>query len=130
MNYHKMFKNLMKKTRVKAGERVIAELSGTEFDARWKGIVELHCEAARKAKDLQELNEVISARGTLFWADLKKHTEQAESAEDRGKTLGVRHDDDDNLVLVEYTDKTPDPRDMLRKLFGLQEGFQGEKSDD
>lgn len=125
MSYHKLFKNLMKKTRVKSGERVIADLVDTEFPARWAEIVELHCEAVKKAKDLQELNDVMEAKATLFWSDIKKHTEQAESSDARGKTLGVRHDADDNFVLVEYADNTPDPRDMLRKLFGM-----GEKSDD
>jgi hypothetical protein len=123
MSYHKLFKNLMKKTRVKAGERVIADLEDTEFSARWKELVELHCEAVKKAKDLQELNSVMEAKSTLFWADVKDHTEH-------GMTLGVRHDEDDNLVLVEFPDKTPDPRDVLRKMFGLQDGFRGEQSDD
>lgn len=124
MDYHNHMKNLNKKIRVNKGERVISKLAGTGMDDKWEEIVALHCSAVRKAKELESAYQLLSAKTVVFWNEIKNYTEQAESAEDRGKTLAMRHDADDNLVLVEYTEKPANPKELFRKMFGL-EGLEG-----
>jgi hypothetical protein len=60
----------------------------------------------------------------LFWQELSNICEQAETAEDRGMTLGLRYTKDGKLVLVEFEDRPPQLPPFLRNLFG----FSGEDS--
>ena len=130
MNYHSAAKNLRKKIGIKAGDRVLCKLGGTAFETQWEEFISMHCTALKKAKELDEMQKVMDAKNTLFWAELRMHTEQAESSEDRGKVLAIRYDDDGEMVLVEFKDTPVDRGDFLRKLFGRGDSNDREGQED
>jgi len=98
---HEIVKLILKKVPVAEGERVIAKLSGIEFEARWKAIQEMHCKCINMIEELQHLKELTDATKVIFWSEVRKLSEQGESSAARGFDLGVR-DSDDALVLVEF----------------------------
>ena len=123
MNYHKTIKRLMERIPMQAGERVIANLHKTDFKDRWQELIDSACHAAKMQKELEDLGRTINAKTILFWDDIKKSSELAESSDDRGMALGLRYDDKDNFVLVEYS--PPEDKHasnpFLKFLGGLQE---------
>lgn len=126
MGYHETIKSLLEKDSIKDGERVIAKLSGTEYEKSWGEVIELMCTVAKLKHDLEEVHAVAGAKRTLFWHAVKHASEFGESAAERGLALGVRYNDDGELVLVEFKEEQEqrDIPEFLRRLLGGG-GIQG-----
>jgi len=127
MSYHKAIKSLLEKDSVGDGERVIGKLTDTEYEKNWNEIIELLCNVEQLKHKLKESFEVAEAKRVLFWHTVRNVSEQAESAAERGLALGVRYNEDGELVLVEFKEPENEAAgfpDFLRRLMGGG-GIQG-----
>jgi hypothetical protein len=105
MDYFDVVKSIMAKDRVGKGERVLAKLTGTPHESTWNEIIELGCRNAKLMREVLEINALVNAKQVIFLSEMKKLSELAESAEDRGKFLAVRYDNEGNMVLAEIPPK-------------------------
>lgn len=71
-------------------------------------------------KKMERMLNLLTAKQTIFWEDLKNLIEQADTAGSRGFAIGVRKDRDDRVVLVEFKE-ADEGKNPLLKLFGMGE---------
>ena len=127
--YHDAVKKILEHNLVAEGEKVVASLEGTEYQAKWTEIIDLMCREVKLAKEVQDLSEASAAKRTLFWQEVAKASERAESADERGMVLGVRYDENDRMVLVEFSPKEDESSKLppqLRAFMSLLKKMRGE----
>lgn len=123
MNIRKKMKEAFQKAKVAPGERVLKKLTESEV-SQWEDLYETSQKVASLFHSLQQEKELMEAKKTLFFHMMSASDERAESSDSRGMALGIRNDDDGNVLLVEFdpekdAQKTAEQfQDFLRGLFG------------
>jgi uncharacterized coiled-coil protein SlyX len=91
--------------KVKKGERVIGAMT-TTIVASFLEIEQMRDDLQALLNKAKRMDEMLDARRTLFWNQVRTENEQAESADSRGLSIGVRKKIDsdgiDRPVLVEF----------------------------
>jgi predicted nucleic acid-binding Zn-ribbon protein len=93
---------------VKDNETVVAKLKEDKAEI-WREILDINAKGAelaheyiRLSRELSKLKKRFEAKRFLFWDMIEQADERFESLDQRGKTLAVRKDEDENLVVVEF----------------------------
>jgi len=124
LDYKTVLKVITRKEPLKKGDKILAGLDGTKTQEQWNEVLDLSCQAAKMLREFELLTARLDAKRVLFWQELANISEQAETAEDRGKLLGLRYTKEGKLVLVEFDDKPPQIPPFLQAFLG----FSGEDS--
>ena len=90
-----------------------------EMSAQWEKVSRLRFEAAN-------LEEIVNAHKKIFWDDISRLNEQAETSKSRGKSMGIRKMEEGKVVIVEFSDDGMPVPPFIRLLQMMRETKKGD----
>ena len=81
----------------------------------WNKITELSDDVFSLKQKLESMLELLSAKRTIFWNDIRNANERADSAQSRGLSIGVRTQDGE-MVVVQFKHKPESPAEAFRAI--------------
>jgi len=127
MNLKQLINQVYDLPAVGEGDNVIGVLTDAEKDLNTE-IKHMTVAAIRLEAEARKLRAVVVAKQTLLWDMLRKKNELAESAEMRGKGLGVRVDPSTSLMVVVERDvpaAAENHNETLDAIHAMLETFRG-----
>lgn len=111
---------LEKFTQVDDGEKIICMADREDLD-KFLEIDRERSDLVQLVKKCKRMHQRLQAKETLVWEHVKSKYEQAETADARDKSIGIRRDADGLPVFVEFKPDNDDgPPEVIRRLFGLE----------
>lgn len=100
-NLKELLDQVTKRRPVGEEETVVIRNVPKEIQDMYDEITDVQVEVLHEAARLEKKRETIFAKTKLMWSKIEDSTEQTETAEMRGRTLGYRFDANGDPVIVE-----------------------------